>query len=560
MRLTANVTERTHDWHSVNWRETNRRVRNLRRRIFKATQNGDKRKIRNLQRLMLKSYSNILLAVRKVTQDNAGKKTAGIDKVLVKTPKARMELVTDLATHADWKPKPSRRVYIPKNNGKERPLGIPTIKDRCMQAIVKNALEPSWEAQFEGISYGFRIGRSTHDALSKIYLALRPNKKKKWVVDADIKGCFDNINHEYLMKRIGNFPARRLIQAWLKSGYVHKNVFYNQESGTPQGGIISPLLANIALHGMENALGVKYNSRGESKGKRILVRYADDFVILCEDKEDAGKAQKDISEWLKPRGLTLSEEKTRIVHITEGFDFLGLNIRHYKVSNTPTGYKLLIKPSKESLRRTRTRIREIFLENKGNNCRYLIRKINPLIRGIANYLRPYVASEAFSSLDSYIFSRLVRYVKSLHPRKSKSWTRNKYWGRLNLARPNDKWVFGDKTTGIILLKFTGFNIQRHTLVKGKSSPDDPSLREYWDKRNTKTNANEAEKYNKKKQGIAKKQQYRCPECGDTIFNGEPLHLHHIVPRCDGGKDDSRNLIWIHQYCHHQVHHRKSEFA
>lgn len=560
MRSTANVTERTLEWHSVNWREANRKVRNLRRRIFKATQNGDKRKIRNLQRLMLKSYSNILLAVRKVTQDNAGKKTAGIDRVLVKTPKARMELVTDLATHADWKPKPSRRVYIPKNNGKERPLGIPTIKDRCMQAIVKNALEPNWEAQFEGISYGFRVGRSTHDALNKIYMAVRPNKKKKWVVDADIKGCFDNINHEHLMAKIGNFPARRLIQAWLKSGYVHKNVFHNQESGTPQGGVISPLLANIALHGMENALGVKYNNRGESIGKRILVRYADDFVILCEDKEDAIKAQKDISKWLKPRGLELSEEKTRIVHITEGFNFLGLNIRQYKVSNTPTGYKLLIKPSKETLKKVKTRIREVFLENNGNNCSHLILQINPIIRGIANYLRPYVASRVFSALDNYLHLRQFRFVKRLHPKKSYSWRRKKYWGRLNLSRPNDKWVFGDKSTGNFMLKFSSFSIQRHTLVKGKNSPDDPSLKEYWKKRKLELDANEAEKYNKKKQTVAKNQQYRCPECGDSIFNGEPLHLHHIVQRRDGGKDNPKNLIWLHQYCHHQAHHRKSDIA
>ncbi len=283
MQNTANVTERTTEWHNVNWRDARRIVRNLRRRIFRATQEGNWRKVRNLQRLMLRSYSNYLLSVRRATQENTGKKIAGVDKILVKTPQQRGKMVDDLINNQDWKPKPVRRVYIPKRNSKQRPLGIPTIRDRCLQAMVKNALEPCWEAQFEGISYGFRPGRSPHDAIGKIYLSVRPNGRKKWVVDADIKGCFDNINHEQLMNTIGNFPGRRLIKEWLKAGYVDNNVFHDQDTGTPQGGIISPLLANIALHGMEAALGVKYNHKGESNGKRILVRYADDVrhLTMC---------------------------------------------------------------------------------------------------------------------------------------------------------------------------------------------------------------------------------------------------------------------------------------
>jgi RNA-directed DNA polymerase len=326
----VSVTIKNNDWHEVNWRKANRIVRQLRQRIFKATQNGDIKRVRSLQRLMLRSHSNVLLSVRKATQDNKGKKTAGVDRVLVKTPLQRMKLTNDLAmNNKDWQPKPTRRVYIPKSNGKNRPLGIPTIRDRCLQAIVKNALEPYWEAKFEGCSYGFRPGRSVHDAIGKIYQCMRPHKTKKWIVDADISGCFDNIDHDNLMKSIGNFPARRLISAWLKSGYVDGNTFHRTEFGTPQGGIISPLLANIALNGLEKHLGVKYNKKGNSIGKRILVRYADDFVILCESEDDALKAKETTAEWLGLRGLELSKEKTNIVHVSEGFDFLGFNIRQY---------------------------------------------------------------------------------------------------------------------------------------------------------------------------------------------------------------------------------------
>ena len=553
MQLNANVNERISDWHSIDWCSVYRNIRNLRRRIFKATQENKWRKVRNLQKLMLRSFSNVLESVRRVTLVNRGSKTAGLDKVLVKTPKQRLALSYDLAFDHSTKAVPAKRVYIPKKNGKLRPLGIPIIRDRCLQAIVKNALEPCWEAQFEGISYGFRPGRSPHDAIGKIYMIARPNKTKKWVVDADIKGCFDNIDHDKLLEVIGNFPYKHLIIKWLKAGYVDGNVFNSQKSGTPQGGIISPLLANIALHGMEDALGVKYDYRGQINSKRILVRYADDFVIFCETREDSETAMKEVNQWLSTRGLSLSVEKTKIVNLLDGFDFLGFNIRHYKVNNTKTGFKLLIKPSKEFLKKTRNDIREIFLSHKGKPLGLLIGKINPIIRGKANYLNKVVSSRAFRALDHYIFTREVRHVKRTHPRKSKSWTKDKYWGRLNLQRPNEKWVFGDKKSGNYIIKFAWIKIKRHALVTKRSSPDDPSLQEYWEKRRKKSSKSEVEIFNKKQAVIAGKQNFKCPVCGQTLFNNEPLHLHHIIPRSKGGKDEVNNLVWLHLYCHHKTH-------
>lgn len=557
MQLNANVTERILDWHSINWYSVYRNIRNLRGRIFKATQNKNWRNVRNLQKLMFRSFSNILESVRRVTLDNKGSKTAGMDKVLIKTPQQRLAFSYELVCDHRCEPIPVKRVYIPKKNGKLRPLGIPTIRDRALQAIVKNALEPCWEAQFEGISYGFRPGRSTHDAIGKIYLISRPNKTMKWVVDADIKGCFDNIDHKKLLEIIGNFPYRELIEKWLNAGYVDKNTFYPQSSGTPQGGIISPLLANIALHGMEEALGVKYNKKGElHRSKRCVVRYADDFVIFCKTQEDAEIARDEINQWLSTRGLFLSVEKTKIVHLLEGFDFLGFNIKHYKVKNTKTGLKLLIKPSKEFLKKTRNDIREIFLNHSGKRVDLLIGKINPVIRGKANYLNKVVSSKAFNRLDDYIFKREVRYVKRTHPGKPKYWTKNKYWGRLNFQRPNDKWVFGDKKTGNILIKFAWTKIVRHSLVRQRSSPDDPSLREYWEKRDKNNSKSSGEIFNKKQAYIAGKQEYKCPVCGQSLFNNEPLHLHHITPRSEGGKDSANNLVWLHLYCHHKTHYQK----
>jgi len=543
------------DWDAIDWRQALRVVRNLRQRIFRATQANDLKKVRSLQKLMLRCHSNTLMAVRRATQVNAGKNTPGVDKVVVKTPAARGKLVDYLSTCQPWKASPVRRVFIPKSNGKQRPLGIPTVLDRCLQARVKQALEPEWEARFEGTSYGFRPGRGCHDAIAKVYSLARPNKRKKWVVDADIKGAFDNIDHDFLLNALGKAPGRELVKQWLKAGVMERGSFSATEAGTPQGGVISPLLLNIALHGMERALGVRYSAKGEIAGERAVVRYADDFVVFCESQEDAARV-KDVllPPWLAERGLSLSEEKTRVVHLTQGFDFLGFNVKHYHAPQTAkTGFKLLIKPSKKAVTRKRQELREVWLGLNGHPINSVLGKLNPIIRGWANYYRTVVSSRVFRVMDRWMHLRAVRYAKRTHPKKPWKWQRSRYWGKLNKER-EDNWVFGNKRTVAYLLKFSWFKIERHVLVKGRASPDDPDLKAYWLTRKKVNHRNLSDSDAK----IADRQDWVCPVCGDYLNNGEELQRHHKQPRGEGGADVYANLELVHLYCHQQRHakHRK----
>lgn len=556
MQAIANRTKEQTDWNAVNWQQAQKSVRNLRERIFRAASEGNHRKVRNLQKLMLRSRANTLMSVRRVTQQNAGKKTPGVDKVVIKTPNARGRLVDELSEFQPWKASPTRRIYIPKANGKQRPLGIPTVRDRAMQAMVKNALEPEWEAQFEITSFGFRPGRGCHDAVENIW-SLTSKGRKVWVVDADIKGAFDNINHEKLLTQLEGFPGKALVKQWLKAGYMEGGIYNDTPAGTPQGGVVSPLLANIALHGMEKALGVRRSRQGWIQdSKRTVVRYADDFVILCESKEDAHESQKVITDWLKERGLELSPEKTRVVHLDEGFNFLGFNVRRYKVQTKQTtkkraltpDHKVLIKPSKEAVKKFKKAVKELFLTLKGAPVEVLISRLNALTVGWGNYYKHAVSKKTFNALDHYIFQRQVRWAKFRHHNKGWTWIRNRYFGKL-APKHNDYWVFGNRETGKYAKRLSWIKIERHIMVKGASSPDDATLKDYWKLRKAKL-LNLTGTY----ATLAKNQDYKCAQCGGHLNNEEEIHLHHLIR---DRNDARRNMVnyqrLLHYYCHQQTH-------
>uniref|UniRef100_UPI002AD40450 reverse transcriptase domain-containing protein n=1 Tax=Frankia sp. Cr1 TaxID=3073931 RepID=UPI002AD40450 len=391
----------------------------------------------------------------------------------------------------------------------------PVIVDRVQQARAKNALEPEWEARFEARSYGFRPGRGCHDAMAALFTTLKgKNAMRLWALDADLTAAFDHIDHSHLMAVVGGFPGREAARQWLKAGVVEERVLIPTDDGISQGSVISPLFLNIALHGMEYAAGVRYHITGTVAGRvhkdsPVLVRYADDLIALCHTRDQAEQVKARLATWLAPRGLTLNEDKTRIVHVNDGFDFLGFNVRRYHG-------KLLIKPSTAAIRRIRARLRAEVLALRGSNALAIIRKLNPIVRGWAAYYRVAVSSRVFAGLDRYLWQLTYKWGCFTHPTKSKHWVTTRYYERFNPAR-QDKWVFGDRESGAYLRKFAWTNIVRHQMVKGTASPDDPTLSDYWARRRR---SKRSTRLDESLQLLLKAQKGRCPGCGELVLHAE----------------------------------------
>ena len=503
------------DWHAVDWRRVEDDVRRLRQRIFTASKAGDLARVRSLQKLMLRSRANTLHSVRRVTERNAGRMTAGIDGEVVLSPQAKANLADRVQRRSEaFKALPVRRVYIPKRGSstKRRPLGIPVVVDRVHQGRVLNALEPEWEARFEPKSYGFRPGRGCHDAIDAIHrTSCGKSTKRRWVLDADLASAFDQIAHDHILTMLGAFPARGMVKQWLKAGVVEHGRLHRTEEGTPQGGVVSPALLNIALHGMEQAAGVRYHTTGRAAGwamagTPVLIRYADDFIVLCHTRQQALEVKAKLAGWLAPRGLSFNEDKTRIVTLNEGFDFLGFNVRRHRD-------KLLIKPSKAAVRRIRDRLRTELRSLRGTNARVVIRRLNPIIRGWANYYRGVVSSKTFSALDDYMWRLTYKWALFTHPNKPRAWIIPRYFGQFNKSR-RDRWVFGDRSRGAYMQKFAWTRIIRHWMVQGAASPDDPALTHYWAERRRRTPTPAINNANLR---LFEAQDGRCCVCGNWLL-------------------------------------------
>lgn len=544
-------------WNKLPWRKLEKHVYRIQKRIYQARQRGNVRAVQKLQKLLMKSEAARLLAVRRVTQENQGKKTAGVDGVKNIRPKQRIAMAKSIHPK-HWKhqkSKPVRRVWIPKpGKAEKRPLGIPTMLERAKQALVKAGLEPEWEAVFEPNIYGFRPGRSCQDAIEAIYNNVR--YKAKYVLDADIKGCFDNINQEKLLEKLKTFGAiRHTVKLWLKAGVMDGIEFAPTEAGTPQGGVISPLLANIALHGLEEIIKKGY-SKSHNVEKPMVIRYADDFLILHSDLKAIKRAAEVVENWLADMGLHLNQKKTRITHTytpyegNVGFDFLGFNVRHYSVGKThqkrntngnKLGYVAIIKPSKEAIKRHLEEMNKRIRELRGAPQERLIRELKPIIRGWSNYYRTVAASEAYAYCDHHMTQQLMSWAKWRHSKKGTGWVINKYWPD---AIKHRDWTFGTEKMKLQRHRETSI-IRPYAKVKGNASPYDGNLL-YWSQR-----LKSHPIVRQKLAILLRKQNGKCRWCELTFRDGDKIEIDHI----DGNhkNDTLSNLAALHLHCHDQRH-------
>ncbi len=547
-------------WETLPWRQIERDVFKLQKRIYRASARGDSQTVRTLQRLMINNRAAKLLAVRRVTQDNRGKNTAGVDGVSALAPEDRQELAEGLKVGADAMP--VRRVYIPKPGSEElRPLGIPTLHDRALQTLVRFALEPEWEARFEPNSYGFRPGRSCWDAVGAIFDSVR--LLDKYVLDADIAKCFDRIDHDALLKKVNAGPTiTRQLRAWLEAGILDGETLFPSEQGTPQGGAISPLLANIALHGLEELVQARFPRRRErvnGKEQNIapphVIRYADDFVVLHRDEAVVREARQVIAEWLKGMGLELKPSKTRVGHTLRevdgraGFDFLGFSVRQYPVGASRSGsksngerigFKTLIRPSAEAVKRHVARLREILDRHKNAPQEALIGHLNPVIRGWSMYYSTVVSSRTFSKVHNVLFQMLRGWANRRHPNKGGRWVGRKYWR----AGDGLGWIFKPPGKAVRLASHMDTNIVRHAKVQDARSPFDGDW-VYWGSR--------LGRYPDVFPAVArllKNQKGRCPRCGLFFRHDDETCVDHIQPKSQGGAAGRSNIQLLHLHCHH----------
>lgn len=503
----ASTDQKWNTWLYINWDKCQTAVDKLQARIVKAQKEGRYGRVKALQWTLTHSFYAKALAVKRVTS-NKGSDTAGVDRVKWSTPNAKFQAIGELKRQG-YTPQPLRRIHIKKSNGKLRPLGIPTMKDRAMQALYLLALEPVAETMADSNSYGFRKGRSTADAREQCFCDLAKSTSAQWVLEGDIKGCFDHISHDWL---INNIPMDKLmLKKWLKCGFVFNKELFPTNEGTPQGGIISPTLANMTLDGLQMMLAKKYRRTSTQNSKVHLVRYADDFIITARTKEALEEIKPMVEEFLQERGLTLSEEKTKMTHITEGFDFLGYNIRKYDNG------KLLIKPSKAGLKKFMKKIRGIIDSNKGSKQESLIRLMNPVIVGWVNYYKNCVASDTFRKADYLIYEKLQQWARRRHPKKGRTWVSDRYFTRIK----NRNWCFvanfkkKGKDDRIVLKRLYDTKITRYVKVKAESNPFDPEWKSYFKKRKEYKmlkNLNDT----KPLLYLWKKQKGICPLCGEPI--------------------------------------------